>query len=74
MLALVGGANGSAATLLKCLSGRTPPGGSFTGDIRVNSTKPSADFSKSVGYAERLDAHNHTSPYASHFNSVPALD
>ena len=57
MLALVGGANGSAATLLKCLSGRTPPGGSFTGDIRVNSTKPSADFSKSVGYAERLDAH-----------------
>ena len=57
MLALVGGANGSAATLLKCLSGRTPPGGSFTGDIRVNSTNPSADFSKSVGYAERLDAH-----------------
>jgi ABC-type multidrug transport system ATPase subunit/ABC-type multidrug transport system permease subunit len=57
MLALVGGANGSASTLLKCLSGRTPPGGSFTGDIRVNSTKPSADFSRSVGYAERLDAH-----------------
>ncbi|CAL4898614.1 unnamed protein product [Urochloa decumbens] len=57
MLALVGGANGSAATLLKCLSGRKPPGGSFTGDIRVNSTKPSADFSRSVGYAERLDAH-----------------
>ncbi|CAN6348072.1 unnamed protein product [Urochloa humidicola] len=57
MLAIVGGANGSAATLLKCLSGRKPPGGSFTGDIRVNSTKPSADFSTSVGYAERLDAH-----------------
>jgi ABC-type multidrug transport system ATPase subunit/ABC-type multidrug transport system permease subunit len=57
MLAIVGGADGSAATLLKCLSGRTPPGGSFTGDIRVNSTKPSADFSRSVGYAERLDAH-----------------
>lgn len=57
MLALVGGANGSVATLLKCLSGRTPLGGSFTGDIRVNGTKPSADFSRRVGYAERLDAH-----------------
>lgn len=57
MLALVGGANGSATTLLKCLSGRIPPGGSFTGDIQVNNTKPSADFSRSVGYAERLDAH-----------------
>ncbi|RCV18807.1 hypothetical protein SETIT_3G332900v2 [Setaria italica] len=57
MLALVGGADGSAATLLKCLSGRKPPGGSFTGDILVNSTKPSADFSRSVGYAEQLDAH-----------------
>ncbi|KAF8776612.1 hypothetical protein HU200_003335 [Digitaria exilis] len=57
MLALVGGANGSATTLLKCLSGRIPSDGSFTGDFQVNSTKPSADFSRSVGYAERLDAH-----------------
>ncbi|KAJ1265885.1 hypothetical protein BS78_08G107700 [Paspalum vaginatum] len=57
MLALVGGDNGSVPTLLKCLSGRTPLGGSFTGDIRVNGTKPSAHFSRSVGYAERLDAH-----------------
>jgi len=57
MLALVGGANGSVATLLKCLSGRTPLGGSFTGDIQVNGTKPCADFSRRVGYAERLDAH-----------------
>ncbi|CAN6343362.1 unnamed protein product [Urochloa humidicola] len=57
MLAIVGGTNGSAATLIKCLSGRKPPGGSFTGDIRVNSAKLSADFSTSVGYAERLDAH-----------------
>ncbi|KAL6847372.1 hypothetical protein ACP4OV_023225 [Aristida adscensionis] len=57
MLALVGGANGSVATLLKCLAGRTPAGGSLTGDLRVNSSKPSADFPRSVGYAERLDAH-----------------
>ncbi|KAL6623571.1 hypothetical protein ACP70R_033450 [Stipagrostis hirtigluma subsp. patula] len=57
MLALVGGAKGSIATLLKCLAGRMPLGGSLTGDLRVNSTKPSTDFSRSVGYAERLDAH-----------------
>ncbi|TVU32545.1 hypothetical protein EJB05_24276, partial [Eragrostis curvula] len=57
MLALVGGGNGSVATLLKCLAGRTPPYGNFTGDLRVSSTKSAADFSKYMGYVEQLDAH-----------------
>ncbi|TVU49709.1 hypothetical protein EJB05_01035, partial [Eragrostis curvula] len=57
MLALVGGGNGSVATLLKCLAGRTPPYGRFTGDLRVSSTESAADFSKYMGYVEQLDAH-----------------
>ncbi|TVU32503.1 hypothetical protein EJB05_24234, partial [Eragrostis curvula] len=57
MLALVGGGNESVATLLKCLAGRTPPYGNFTGDLRVSSTESAADFSKYMGYVEQLDAH-----------------
>lgn len=57
MLALVGGAKGSIAKLLKCLAGRPPSDGNLIGDLQVNGTKPSADFSRRVGYAERLDAH-----------------
>ncbi|KAJ0980557.1 hypothetical protein J5N97_008812 [Dioscorea zingiberensis] len=62
MLALLGGSKARTTTLLKCLAGRTPLGGVFTGEIQANGSPLSSTFSRVVGYVERLDAHQ---PYLS---------
>uniref|UniRef100_J3NE90 ABC transporter domain-containing protein n=1 Tax=Oryza brachyantha TaxID=4533 RepID=J3NE90_ORYBR len=67
LLAIVGGNNGSTSTLLKCLAGRPPPDGNIIGDLQVNGTRPSTDFTRRVGYVEQLDAHQ---PYLTICESI----
>ncbi|GLJ34605.1 hypothetical protein SUGI_0695940 [Cryptomeria japonica] len=56
-LALIGSSKSGKTTLLKCLAGRTPIG-DYNGEILVNGFKMNlAAFSRLVGFAERLDAH-----------------
>ncbi|XP_077240342.1 pleiotropic drug resistance protein 1-like [Tasmannia lanceolata] len=62
MLALLGGSKESKNTLLKCLSGRSPPNGNLTGKLQANGSKLSNAFSRITGYVEKLDAHQ---PYLS---------
>lgn len=61
MLALLGGSRTSKATLLKCLAGRIPLIGSYSGNIRTSDIRTGA-ASRLIGYVEELDAHQ---PYLS---------
>ncbi|KAH9289369.1 hypothetical protein KI387_033486 [Taxus chinensis] len=56
-LALIGSSKSGKSTLLKCLAGRTPIG-DCNGEILVNGFKMKpATYSRLIGFAERLDAH-----------------
>ncbi|XAR52732.1 Sulfate-transporting ATPase [Bertholletia excelsa] len=57
MLALLGGSRSTKETLLKCLAGRIPLSGRFSGDLQANGIIPGATFRRMIGYVEKLDAH-----------------
>ncbi|XP_057493189.1 ABC transporter G family member 31-like [Actinidia eriantha] len=62
ILALLGGSKSTKEALLKCLAGRVPVNGSFSGNLQANGVKPGATFFRLIGYVEKLDAHQ---PYLS---------
>ncbi|OMP09385.1 hypothetical protein COLO4_05497 [Corchorus olitorius] len=62
MLVILGGSKTSKATLLECLAGRMPLIGRVSGYLQANSFKTGTNFSRFIGYVEKLDAHQ---PYLS---------